>query len=59
MSLIDTNLTFSKQVCDIAVGGMMGGGVVIYYLFKLLWMIILFYLIYRVTKIFIKGDRKK
>jgi hypothetical protein len=53
MTFIDTNLTFSKQTCDFAVGGIIGGASVLYFLGRLLIILLGFYVVYRVTKIFL------
>jgi len=58
MPFIDTNLTFSKQVCDLAIGGIMGGVSVLYIIEKLLLFILAFYAVYRITKIFMKKKEK-
>ena len=59
MTSIDTNLTFSKQVCDLAIGSIAGGGVVLYLLGRLFLFLLGFYLIYRVTQIFILKYKKE
>lgn len=53
MTFIDTNLTYSKQVCDYAIGGIMGAGTILYLLGRLLIILLGFYLVYRVTQIFL------
>jgi len=57
MTFIDTNLTYSKQVCDMAVGGLMGAGTVLFLLGRLLLICLGFYAIYRITKIFMQGRK--
>jgi hypothetical protein len=62
MTFIDTNLTYSQQVCDYAVGGIVAGGAVLFYLGRLLVYLLAFYIVYRVTEIFIrkyKHDNKE
>jgi len=58
MTFIDTNLTFSKQVCDLAVGSIMGAGAVIITLGKLLYLGLWSYAIYRITQIFIQRSKR-
>ena len=53
MTFIDTNLTYSKQVCDLAVGSIIGGASVLYLLGRLLIILLGFYAVYRITKIFL------
>ena len=53
MTFIDTNLTFSKQVCDYAVGGVIGGLSVMGFVIKVLTILLGFYVIYRLTKVLI------
>jgi len=58
MAFIDTNLTFSKQVCDICVGGI--GGVIgsMYFLGRILIILLGFYAVYRITQIFVLKYKK-
>lgn len=51
MTFIDTNLTYSKQVCDLALGAITGGVSVLYLLGNLLLILLGFYTVYRITKI--------
>lgn len=53
MVFVDTNLTYSKQVCDLAVGGLMGMGGSLYLIGRILIILLGFYVVYRITKIFI------
>ena len=54
MTFADTNITFSKQVCDIAVGAVIGGAATLYFLGRLFLFLLCFYAIYRITEIFIR-----
>ena len=58
MTFVDTNLTYSQQVCDYAIGGIMGGGMVLYQLGRILLFLLGFYLVYRITEIFIRRKKK-
>ena len=59
MAYIDTNLTYSQQVCDLAVGGLMGMGGMLYTICRLLLITLAFYTVYRITKIFIKNKSQE
>jgi len=54
MTFIDTNLTYSTQVCDLAVGSLMGVGAILFILGRLLLICLGFYAVYRITKIFMQ-----
>jgi len=51
--LIDTNLTYSPQVCDYAVGAIFGSAGILYLIGRLIVFGLIFYLIYRITEVFI------
>jgi len=59
MTFVDTNLTYSKQVCDMAVGAIVGAGSLLYVLGRILFVLLGFYIVYRVTEIFIRKYKKE
>jgi len=49
----DTNITFSPEICNLAVGAVGGAGVVFYAIGRFLAILLAFYAVYRITEIFI------
>jgi len=58
MTFVDTNLTYSQQVCDLAIGGIIGGVSILLLLGRLLVIALGFYIVYRITEIFIRKYKK-
>jgi hypothetical protein len=58
MTLIDPNITYSQQICDLAVGGIMGGASVLFLLGRILLYLLGFWAVYRITEIFIRRYKK-
>jgi len=59
MTFVDLNLTYSQQYCDIATGFIIGGMSSLYLLGRILIILLGFYLVYRVTEIFIRRYKIK
>lgn len=59
MTFLDPNITYSKQMCDIAVGGYLGIGGILYVLWKIALLCLGFYAIYKITKLFIDAYKIK
>jgi len=59
MTLVDTNITYSKQVCDMAIGALAGSRGILYLLGRLLLICLGFYTVYRITEIFIRKYKKE
>lgn len=54
MTLVDLNLTYGQNYCNMATGAIIGGIGILYLLGRLLLFGLLYYVVYRVTKIFME-----
>jgi uncharacterized membrane protein (Fun14 family) len=57
--LIDTNLTFSQQTCDLAVGIIFGTGLTLYSIGRFIVIISLLVFIYKIIKLWLVNKKIK
>ena len=50
-------ITQNPTICNLAVGSLMGAGALVYAVGRFMFFALLFYIIYRVTKVFIERNK--
>lgn len=56
--IVGENITFSPQVCDLAIGSVAGAEITLLYLGRFLLIALAFYVVYKVAEV-LKTRRKK